>query len=68
MIQNEHKGFLIKANSYIEEAAKKSVDNNYWRLRYHVTPTAHWMNDPNGFTFFKGEYHLFYQHHPYSPE
>lgn len=25
------------------------------------------MNDPNGFCYFKGYYHVFYQHHPYSP-
>ena len=26
------------------------------------------MNDPNGFIYFKGLYHLFYQCFPYAPQ
>lgn len=45
-----------------------TVAKDYWRQNYHLTPPVFWMNDPNGFSYFKGGYHLFYQHHPFSPE
>ena len=38
------------------------------RPTFHATPTIGWMNDPNGFSFYQGECHLFYQYHPYSNE
>ena len=38
------------------------------RPAFHATPTIGWMNDPNGFSIYKGECHLFYQYHPYSNE
>ncbi len=36
------------------------------RPLFHLTPLVGWMNDPNGFCFYKGQYHLFYQYHPFS--
>ncbi|WP_409303817.1 glycoside hydrolase family 32 protein [Peribacillus sp. SCS-155] len=65
---------MVKHNNVIEEAmkslaaTKEKVSTDPCRLKFHVTAPAFWINDPNGFSFFKGEYHLFYQHHPYSPE
>lgn len=33
----------------------------------HLKAPGNWINDPNGFLYFHGAYHLFYQHFPYAP-
>ncbi|MCY9375630.1 GH32 C-terminal domain-containing protein [Bacillus sp. T17B1] len=47
------------------EAADSSYYDEDYRPQYHFTPEANWMNDPNGMVYYAGEYHLFYQYHPY---
>ncbi|MHA6529910.1 GH32 C-terminal domain-containing protein [Paenibacillus sp. BAC0078] len=37
------------------------------RPQYHVSPPAHWMNEPHAPVYFDGHYHLFYQHNPQGP-
>lgn len=34
----------------------------------HLRAPGNWINDPNGFIYYKGKYHLFYQYFPYAPE
>lgn len=33
----------------------------------HLKAPDNWVNDPNGFIYYKGYYHLFYQYFPYEP-
>lgn len=34
------------------------------RPQIHFTPEKNWINDPNGLIYYKGVYHLFFQHNP----
>lgn len=35
--------------------------------KIHLKAPQNWINDPNGFIYYKGYYHLFYQYFPYAP-
>lgn len=42
----------------------QQVNQDPFRLHYHLMPPIGWLNDPNGVCFYKGYYHLFYQYAP----
>ena len=54
---------LSKARAYEEKEGDKVPSEQ--RPLFHLSPRIGWMNDPNGFSFYKGKYHLFYQYYPY---
>lgn len=54
---------LDTVREYEREAGKQ--EEKLPRPVFHLTPLTGWMNDPNGFSVYQGEYHLFYQYYPY---
>ncbi len=57
---------LIFARAY--EKAMGPLIPEEARPAFHLTPWVGWMNDPNGFSYYRGRYHLFYQYNPYDVE
>ncbi|MGN0623070.1 MAG: glycoside hydrolase family 32 protein [Oscillospiraceae bacterium] len=43
----------------------EKANKNTFRQRFHLEPPKGWLNDPNGLSFFGGEYQVYFQ---YSPE
>ncbi len=52
--------------SYLNQL-KMKVTQAPFRFNYHIQPQTGLLNDPNGFSFFKGYWHLFYQAYPFGP-
>lgn len=56
--------FLYDARRYELQASALIADDE--RPAFHLSSYTGWMNDPNGFSFYRGRYHLFYQYNPYA--
>ncbi|RRK10150.1 sucrose-6-phosphate hydrolase [Lactiplantibacillus garii] len=41
--------------------------NSRWHLSFHIQPRSGLLNDPNGFTYYNHQWHVFYQNFPYGP-
>ncbi len=54
---------LLFARAYEKEMEGKIGEES--RPKFHFSPCVGWTNDPNGFSYYKGMYHLFYQSNPY---
>ncbi|XP_059059115.1 sucrose-6-phosphate hydrolase-like [Achroia grisella] len=53
--------------SHLEEFVdqKRFGIRKKYRPLYHISSPVGWLNNPSGFVFFKQQYHIFYQYHPY---
>ncbi|MGO1943648.1 MAG: glycoside hydrolase family 32 protein [Ancrocorticia sp.] len=50
-----------------ESVAKLQANrNDRWYPTFHIAAPGGWINDPNGVSFFKGRYHVYFQHNPFS--
>lgn len=47
---------------------RERIKNAKWRQRFHIEPPDGWLNDPNGLSFYKGEYHVYFQYSPIAPD
>ena len=54
---------LLKVRTHEHDYINKPLED---RPVFHGAAPIGWCNDPNGFSLYKGEVHLFYQYHPYS--
>lgn len=57
---------LKKAQICQEEKADKIPSAQ--RPDFHVSSPVGWINDPNGWSVYQEEYHLFFQYHPYNAQ
>jgi len=64
LMENRNSNKLTLAREFEKKAINESISTQ--RPSFHVSSPVGWFNDPNGFSLYNEEYHLFFQYHPYS--
>ena len=44
---------------------QSQTDRSKYQLNYHIRPSSGLLNDPNGFSYYDGKWHVFYQQYPF---
>lgn len=50
-----------------KENLAEQVSSSVYKPAFHIHPTSGLLNDPNGFSYFNGQWHIFYQAFPFGP-
>ena len=58
---------LQKQDTAELQVLHQQIAQSLWRGCYHVQPVTGLLNDPNGFSYWRGKWHLFYQYFPFGP-
>lgn len=66
-LRKTHWELIRQADDFAAKVAGTVTEDPH-RLGYHIMAPSGWINDPNGLVYYSGEYHVFYQYHPYSSQ
>ncbi len=55
---------ILRDARHYEAIAEQTIPPEK-RPAFHLSTRVGWMNDPNGFSYYQGRCHLFYQYYPY---
>jgi len=58
--------FLVSIFGQNTPSESNNVFKERYRPQFHYTTIKGWINDPIGLVYYKGEYHLFNDHNPFS--
>lgn len=56
---------IIKSDT---QEDNEGIYKEKYRPQFHFSAKRGWLNDPNGLFYYKGQYHLFFQHNPASAQ
>ncbi|WP_429959800.1 sucrose-6-phosphate hydrolase [Enterococcus sp. AZ196] len=62
--KDKYKPYHLWEKGY-KERLEKIAEHSIWRQKYHIQPRSGLLNDPNGFSYYNGKWHLFYQSYPF---
>ena len=71
-VKKDFNAFAVNGNAPALDFSQIALDRSVYegdrhRPQYHALPPAVWMNEPHSPFYYKGKYHVFYQHNPAGP-